>query len=88
MGDYEDFVMSRPADEKAVAGICHARGGNAGLPPYWLIYITVANLDESIAECNKLGGKIILGPKSYGDLGRYCIIQDPAGAYSALFENF
>jgi uncharacterized protein len=86
MGQYDDYVMNSPETETSVAGVCHARGTNAGLPAQWLIYITVANIDESTAACEKLGGKILAEPKNYGDMGRYCVIQDPAGAVCALFE--
>ena len=36
MGDYADYFMTSPATGDTVAGVCHARGGNAGLPPQWL----------------------------------------------------
>jgi len=87
MGDYDDFCMNPPKSDQPSAGICHARGVNADLPAQWLIYIIVADLDASIANCIKLGGKIIAGPKNMGDAGRYCIIQDPAGAVAALYEK-
>ena len=87
MGDYDDFCMNPPKSDQPAAGICHARGVNADLPAQWLIYITVADLDASIANCVKLGGKVIAGPKNMGDTGRYCIIQDPAGAVAALYEK-
>jgi predicted enzyme related to lactoylglutathione lyase len=83
MGAYSDFVMK--ADEDAVAGICHARGSNADLPPVWLIYITVEDLDHSLQECQRLGGALVSAPRSYGG-GRYCVIQDPAGALCALYQ--
>lgn len=83
MGDYNDYVMSTP-EGTGVAGVCHARGTNAGLPPQWLIYITVADVDESIRQCEQRGGKVIAGPKELGSYGRYCVIQDPAGAVAAL----
>jgi predicted enzyme related to lactoylglutathione lyase len=86
MGGYEDFVMSRP-DGDAVAGICHARGGNAGLPPQWLLYIIVADLDASLAQCLERGGEVITGPKGAGPGKRYAVIRDPAGAAAALFES-
>jgi len=86
MGDYEDYAMVSPADGRGVAGICHARGANAGLPPQWLIYITVADLDESMAHCREKGGAIIAGPKTMGR-DRYCVIRDPAGAVAALYEK-
>ena len=83
MGAYSDFVMS--ADHAEVAGICHARGGNAELPPVWLIYITVEDLDQSLEECQRLGGTVLVAPRSYGG-GRYCVIKDPAGAVCALYQ--
>jgi uncharacterized protein len=83
MGAYSDFVMS--ADGVPVAGICHAREGNAGLPPVWLVYITVDDLDHSLEECQRLGGTLVSAPRSYGG-GRYCVIKDPAGAFCALYQ--
>lgn len=32
MGEYNDFNMNAPGSGKTMAGICHARGVNAGLP--------------------------------------------------------
>lgn len=85
MGGYSDFNMNTPSG-KTAAGICHARGVNAELPPQWLVYIIVENVDKSAARCVELGGKVIAGPKGMGGQGRYCVIQDPAGAVAALFE--
>jgi len=86
MNGYHDFNMIKPGNQTPTAGICHARGINKDLPPQWLIYITVSNLDESIASCRKLGGKVVAGPSTAGAYGRYCVIQDPAGAHAALFQ--
>ncbi len=86
MGSYSDFNMNMPTDGTAVAGICHARGGNADLPPQWLIYITVENVEKSAARCVELGGKVIAGPKGMTGSDRYCVIQDPSGAVAALYE--
>jgi uncharacterized protein len=83
MGAYADFVMN--ADGGGVAGICHARGANADLPPVWMIYITVEDLDHSLEECQRLGGTLVSAPRSYGG-GRYCVIKDPAGAICALYQ--
>ncbi|HXV78009.1 MAG TPA: VOC family protein [Candidatus Polarisedimenticolaceae bacterium] len=87
MGGYSDFSMTAPASGDAVAGVCHARGTNEGLPAQWLVYITVENLDRSIAACEELGGTVVNGPKSMGSHGRYCVIRDPAGAVAALIES-
>ena len=83
MGDYSDFVMN--AGGQGVAGICHARGSNADLPPQWLIYITVEDLDASIDECQRLGGGVVAAPRGLLG-GRFCVIKDPAGAVCALYQ--
>ncbi len=83
MGEYADFTMH--ADGEAIAGVCHARGGNADLPPQWLIYITVDDLDHSIEECQRLGGAVIAAPRGLAG-GRFCVIRDPAGAVCALYQ--
>ena len=85
MGEYEDFSMNTSGG-MPVAGVCHARGPNANLPPQWLIYVTVDDLDRSIDACGKLGGEVVAGPKKMGEHGRYCVIRDPAGAVAALIE--
>ena len=87
MGGYEDFMMNMPDSGDCVAGVGHARGANAELPPVWLMYITVADLDRSIASCRELGGEVLAGPKNYGDQARYCVIRDPAGAVAALYQE-
>lgn len=85
MGGHKDYCMNIPDSKEAVAGVCHAKGVNADLPPVWLIYITVSDLQESIKQCYGRGGKTLTDIKDMGS-GKYCVIQDPAGAVAALFE--
>jgi predicted enzyme related to lactoylglutathione lyase len=87
MGGYDDLNMLPPSDGGPIAGICNARGANADLPPQWLNYIVVADLDESIRNCRELGGSVIAGPKTMDATSRYCVIRDPAGAVVALFAT-
>lgn len=86
MGEYDDYSMIAPESNKIAAGICNAKGINAKLPPQWLIYITVEDVDKSSQTCLELGGKIIVDPKTIPNYGRFCVIQDPAGAVCALFK--
>lgn len=85
MGGYADFNMIMPGSTEPQAGICHARGGNAGLPAQWLMYIVVEDLERSLAECAALGGSIVSGPRQAGG-ARYCVVKDPAGAVCALYQ--
>ncbi len=83
MGEYEDYVIHSADNATPVAGICHARGVNTKIPPQWLMYVHVANVDESAHKCVELGGRVIDGPREMGSL-RFCVIQDPAGAIMAI----
>jgi predicted enzyme related to lactoylglutathione lyase len=87
MGGYSDFNMTDPDGGQPVVGVCHARGGNAYLPAQWLIYFMVADLDASLAQCVARGGKIVGSPRAMGPHSRYCVIEDPAGAVSVLFQG-
>lgn len=85
MGDHNDFTIHTPASGKTVAGICHTRD-NTNLPSQWLVYIIVADLDRSVTRCVELGGQLISGPNQLGH-DRWSVIQDPAGAVIALYEQ-
>lgn len=85
-GEYNDYNMKAPESSLTVTGVCHKRGVNADLPARWLLYITVENINKSMEECRTNGGKIVAGPKNMGKYGKYCVIEDPAGAVCALFE--
>ncbi|MBK9270228.1 MAG: VOC family protein [Saprospiraceae bacterium] len=86
MGGYEDYCMNSPVDGLTKTGICHAKGVNGNLPPVWLIYFNVKNLEESLEQVIALGGKIISPARSYGPGASYAVIQDPGGAYCALYQ--
>ena len=88
MGEYDDYVMQVPGDPDATTtGVCHAKGTNSYIPPYWLIYVAVENLDKSLEQCKALGGNVIGTKRKMGEDGWYCLIQDPAGAYLMLCEQ-
>ena len=82
-GPFPDRPKERPFHP---VGICHARGGNAKLPAQWLNYFGVADLDVARAKVTELGGALVTDIQPYGQ-SRYCVIEDPAGAVCALFEN-
>lgn len=86
MGSYNDFTMLQPESGDAAAGVCHAKGPNADLPPQWLMYVRVEDVMQSIKTCKDMGGKLLSGPTEFGDQ-HYCVIRDPAGAVLALISE-
>jgi len=85
MGEYEDFSMVVPGTGDVAAGVCHARGPNGDLPPQWLVYINVADVDAATRRAVERGGELVAGPRAMGG-GRFCVVRDPAGAVFALFQ--
>jgi predicted enzyme related to lactoylglutathione lyase len=84
MGDYHDFDVTQPGGD-VVAGICHARGENAHIPPQWLLYVKVADVAASAEAARAAGGAIVDGPRPMG-ASTFCVIRDPAGAVLALID--
>lgn len=85
MGGYSDYVLKMPASGDGVAGICHALGSNADLPPGWMIYIVVADVEKSAATCIANGGRVVVEPRGLAG-GRFCVIEDPGGSVAALYQ--
>jgi len=85
MGGYDDYTMMPGGTADPIGGICHARGSNAEMPPSWMLYITVPDVDAAAVKVGERGGKVLVGPK--GEKSRFCVIEDPAGAVCALFES-
>lgn len=85
-GDYDDYCVHPPGDKNPVAGICHRRGPNESMPTQWMMYVTVANLVQSMAACEAGGGKVIIRDRDMGSYGRLSIIEDPAGAVCGIMQ--
>jgi predicted enzyme related to lactoylglutathione lyase len=86
MSDYHDWNMTSLATGVPCAGIRNERGENLGFPDQWLMYVTVAGLDASLAACRAKGGAAVRDATPMGAHGRYAVIRDPAGAVAALVE--
>lgn len=82
---YADYNMMSAAGSPA-AGICHARGGNAGLPPVWMIYLPVGDLAESVRRVKQGGGTVLKKVRNADGKHAYAAIRDPVGAALALTQ--
>ncbi|MEJ2503253.1 MAG: VOC family protein [Gemmatimonadota bacterium] len=84
MGEYADYTMVA-ADGTPTAGVCHARGGNADLPPSWLVYVVVDDVAAAVREAEARGGAVVSPARTVGG-ARMAVIRDPAGAVLALYQ--
>ena len=79
-GDYADYSMRSP-DGTDVAGVINQRGMNSGLPPVWIPYFAVANLEDAKTRAIAAGGEILDYPST-----KVVYVRDPAGAIVALVQ--
>ena len=80
---YADYNMLG-SDGTPAAGVCHARGMNADLPPVWMLYLPVADIEESLRRVEAGGGRIIKAVRDAQGSTRYAAVRDPVGACFAL----
>ncbi len=43
-------------------------------------YVTVDNIDQTLASCTSLGGKVVVSPMELPNVGRMAVIQELQGA--------
>jgi len=83
---YFDFGMADSEGEPA-AGVCHARGTNGDLPPVWLIYLPVGDLDESLRRVEEEGGEVLRAARGSDAGFAYAVVRDLVGACFALIPG-
>lgn len=59
-----------------------------GARPGWLGYIAVDDVDESLREVKKGGGKVLLPARDLPNVGRIAMVQDLHGAVFYLMRGF
>jgi predicted enzyme related to lactoylglutathione lyase len=57
----------------------------AGVPPHWMLYFYVTDVDASTAKLQELGGSVCAGPMTIEKVGRMSVVNDPQNAGFALF---
>jgi predicted enzyme related to lactoylglutathione lyase len=58
----------------------------AGVPPHWLPYVAVDDVDATIARARKLGATIPVSPKDIPGVGRFGVMVDPTSAILAIIK--
>lgn len=81
MGTYQMFGVG----DKACGGMMKTPAGTP-MPPSWIYYINMYDLDASIARATKQGAKVMNGPMDIPGGGRIAQLMDPGGAVFALHQ--
>jgi predicted enzyme related to lactoylglutathione lyase len=57
------------------------------MPPHWMAYFQVDDVDACATKAKGLGGKLCLAPMMIEGAGRMSVITDPQGAVFAIFKS-
>ena len=69
--------------DRQIGGILKMPKEAGEMPPFWVSYVTVENVDQTWKNAQEMGAKPAVPPKDIPQVGRICIFQDPQGAYIA-----
>jgi uncharacterized protein len=56
------------------------------VPPHWLPYFQVADVDATANKAKELGANFYVPPADIPNVGRFAVIADPQGAAFAIFK--
>lgn len=80
-------LLTPPGATEPVGGMMQMEGPQfEGVPPHWMPYIAVDDIDATAKRCTELGGQVKVPPTQIADIGSFCVIQDPTGAVISLFQ--
>jgi predicted enzyme related to lactoylglutathione lyase len=83
MGDDAVYTMASVGGRR-VAAIAPLMGH--GMPPHWNCYVAVEDADAAAARARDAGATVVAEPFDVFDAGRMAMIQDPQGAFLALWQ--
>ena len=55
------------------------------VPPHWLSYFAVENVDSTAARAQELGATVQVPPTDLPGMGRFAVLSDPQGGAFAVF---
>lgn len=78
-GDWEDHAF--------LSAIGQAPEEKWDVPPHWMIYFSVRDVEASVRKAEHLGARITGRPDMLHTFGHFAIIRDPQAAYFCIFAR-
>lgn len=73
--------------EHHIGGIPPAAYRQPGVPPHWMAYFQVDDVDAAANKAKEMGANLCLAPMTMEGVGRMSVIGDPQGAAFAIFKS-
>jgi predicted enzyme related to lactoylglutathione lyase len=87
MGDQGDYTMFKGGGGQPAGGMMAIQPEMGPIPPNWLVYFAVDDVDNSHDNAVGLGGKAIVPPTDIMEVGRFAVIADPVGAVFGIYKS-
>src|SRR5438045_9383437 len=85
----QDMPMPGGGGAYTMIGVGEGTGGGMmsmlppGMPPHWLAYVGVDDLDASTKRAKELGATVLQAVMKVGDFGRISVMKDATGGVLA-----
>jgi uncharacterized protein len=87
MGEYTyRMLRNGETDFGGIVDINEVAAGQ-NVPPHWVSYIAVPNVDEATTKVTELGGQVLQQPMDIPEVGRFAVATDPTGAVFQPFQD-
>jgi predicted enzyme related to lactoylglutathione lyase len=87
MGEMGTYTIFKQGEMQVAGMMALPAEGGEGVPPHWMSYIAVADVDASTKKAQDLGASVCVPPTDIPNVGRFSVITDPAGATISLFRG-
>jgi uncharacterized protein len=86
MGDQGVYSIAVLKGERVAAIAPLGDQAAAGVPPHWNSYVSVSDVDATMALVEPGGGTVVMEPFDVMDAGRMGVMMDPTGAMIAAWQ--
>jgi predicted enzyme related to lactoylglutathione lyase len=85
-GEKDDYLHIKNGED-FIGGIPPAAHRKPGVPPHWLVYFYVSDVEGTATKAKELGATIYMPPRAMENVGTISILADPQGAVFAIFKS-
>lgn len=86
MPDFTYHLACGDGPGDMVAGLMEMPGDVAGMPPCWMIYFSVDDVDQFCKDAVAAGASVHREPADIPGTGRFAILADPQGAAFGILQ--
>lgn len=84
-GTYWEISLPNGKDAPSIGGIMVMPPGLEQVPPNWMPYFQVDDVNATCEKAKKLGGRVEMGPQEIKGVGTFTVLTDPqGGAFDVL----